>query len=275
MDARAVKSKKMELSDIGRQIANMKDDFALAFDQIKNITLLISSHPQWKEDVAVLHYRKLIVATLKNRDVERKKEFIVNFCRPWRALLESFKSSVVESDLGFLISNRIVISAGKTKNAQLPISDVYNLFLKKDEDKLATLEAYMYHVFMHLLDEKKESKDRELLKAICSEYEVEEDVAASQAVSSIVKTVRGSMANMQGGEPTVEMIAPMVQAIIGNSDMQTSMSALAQGLMSGTMDIPSLVQTVKASMEANQQEETSKTAVETLPELEADTNSDE
>lgn len=264
---RVVKSKKAGLSDVGKQLANLKDEFGLAFDQIKNITLMATSEDKWKNDKGVLLYRKLLLATARNKDIQKKKEYIENFCRPWRKMYDAFKDLVLADDLSFLVDNDVVMTTGR--NATLPISAMYNLWLEKDDDKLATLEAYMFHVFIHLVSEKEEeAEDRKTLQEICDQYEVEEDEAAKNAIGNIVKTVKGSMGNMEGKQPTVENIAPIVQAIIGNADMQNSMSSLAQNLLNGKTDIPSLVQSVRASVEADQRQNAEQEDGDEVPGLE-------
>jgi hypothetical protein len=52
-------------------------------------------------------------------------------------------------------------------------------------------------------------------------------------------------------EPTIEGVIPVIQNIMGNKQMQDSIGALAKGLMSGNLDLPTLVQQVKNSA-ANQ-----------------------
>ena len=250
--ARVVKSKKAGLSDVGKQLANMKDDFDMAFDRIKEITFMASGHPQWKQEAGVLMYRKLVAATLRNKDIHKKKQFIQNFCRPWRKMYDQFRDSILGDDLGFLTKNTIVMTTGKSKSAQLPLSAMYLHFLKSDEDKLATLEAHMFFMFMRLQDEKTEKEDRAALQEICSQYELEEDEASKSAISSIVKTVKGSMANLNGEKPDVNNILPIVQAVLGNEDMQNNMHALATGLISGQTGIPDLVASVKQTVEADQ-----------------------
>ena len=80
-----------------------------------------------------------------------------------------------------------------------------------------------------------------------------EDANLDEAVNAIVDKVRGSIGGVEGKEPTVANIAPIVQAIIGDKNMQLNMSTLAQDLLSGKLDIPSLVGQVKQSVMNNQE----------------------
>lgn len=250
---RVTKQKHVALSDVGKQIANLKDEFGLAFDQIKNIIFQVAALDEWKQNDNVLFYRKLVVATNRNKDPSAKKDFIANFCTPWRKLFDTFHADILNEDLSFLTDNNIVMTTGRNKKAQLPLSEVYAYLLRNDESELASLEAYMFHIFMHLVDEKKEAEYRETLKKICEQYGVEEDESSKNAVANICKTVKGSLGDLEGKQPTLESITPIVKALIdGDGGMGGSMQTLAENLLNGKTDIPSLVGAVKQSFEADQ-----------------------
>lgn len=263
------RSKQKKLSSVGEQLANVRDDLNLAFDQIKNVTFMATSDKMWRNDPNLLTYRKLILATRRQKDVMKKRSFIEKFCAPWKNFFAKFRDQIIEEDLSFMVENTIVMTGGRT--GQLPISDIYSTWLElEDESDLATFEAYLYHIFKHLVDQKADPEAYQKLREICAQYEVEEDEADKDAINNIVKTVKGSMKGMEGKEPSVDSIAPLVQAIIGNQGMKSSMSSLAENLLSGKTDIPTLVQSVKASVGENAEGDDS----EGPPELEEEYTDD-
>lgn len=254
MSGRVVKKK--ALSDVGQMLAQAKDEFDLAFDKIKDLIFEAASLPPFKEDVGILLYRKLVTGTSKygKKDREAQKEQIKIHVRPYQTMFEKYKDRIVEEDFEWLLENQIEIQTGNSKKAQLPLSKVYEYCLKKNEDRLDTLESYLYFICKHVANEKTQPEYRKKLEKICSQYEVEEDDSAKRAVSSIVNRVKTRMpaGGPNGQEPSVNDVTSIVQAIVGDGNMQNDMGGLAQGLLSGKLTIPDLIGQVKQSIEASQ-----------------------
>lgn len=253
MSGRVVKKK--GLSDVGQMLAQAKDEFDLAFDKVKDLILESSTLQPFKEDTGVLLYRKLVLGTLKQgkKDREVQKDQIKKHVRPYKAMFEQFKDRIVEEDLTWLVENEINLQTGASKKAVLPLSKVYEHCLKKNTDKLDTIEAHLYFLFKHVCDEKTQGEYRAKLTAICNEYDMEEDDSAKRAVSSIVNRVKTRMpTGADGKEPNVNDVTSIVQAIVGDGNMQNDMGGLAQGLLSGKLTIPDLIGQVKQTIEASQ-----------------------
>lgn len=236
------------LSPAAQQIMNSKNEFELAFDQIKNIIFKVASFKLWSEDTGFLNYKKLVLSTMKNKDTEDKMKYIKGHCEPFLRLYNNYRDSILEEDMGFLTNKDEMINlrVGKSGQAILPLSAIYIHLQKKDESAMDDLEAKLFFTFLHLSGP--DSADRKSLEKICSQYEMNEDQSAAKTIGGLVNTVKGSMSglDMSGGkEPTFADMAPLVQKIIGNKEMQASMGNLASDLMTGKLDIPTLVGQVR------------------------------
>jgi hypothetical protein len=260
MSGRTVKKK--ALSDVGQMLAQAKDEFDLTFDKIKDLILEASTLPPFKEDVGLLLYRKLIMGTLKHgkKDREAQKDQIKTHVRPYKAMFEAFKNRIVEEDLEWLLEQEVNIQTGNSKKACLPLSKAYEFCLKKNPDKLDSIEANLYFIFKNVCDGKTQPEHKKKLEDICSQYQVEEDDSAQRAISSIVNRVKTNMPSggADGKEPSVNDVTSIVQAIVGNGGMQNDMGGLAQGLLSGKLTIPDLIGHVKQTIEASQESQGSR-----------------
>lgn len=252
MSNRTTKSKQKGLSGIGQQLANSKSNFELAFDQIKNLVFLVKTLGPWKADNGIISYRRLIMATLKQKG-GNKKGYIKNHVEPYIELWDTFSEMILEEDMTFLVEKTITIQVGKkTKKgeAQLELSKVYNWCLDNDENDIVTdIEAKLFHIFKNLCDDK-ETKTK--LEEICENFELEEDKTMQDAIGSIVRKVKGSIGDMgTDAQPSIESLAPLIQKLVGDSDIHAAMGNLAQNLMNGKTDIAGLVNNVKKSVIVN------------------------
>lgn len=252
---RVTKSKQKQISQKGLEIMNAKDENALAFDQIKNIVISSGTISKFKDHQGILNYRKLIMSTVRNKDHDLKRQYIHNHCEPFRKLYNAYREAILEEDFGFLTAKdqEVNLTTGKSKTAILPLSAIYKFLQRDDEDKMADLEAKLLFCFKHLSAE--DSEDRKILTKICNEYELHEDQSTNATISGIVNSVKGNMGSIQGKEPTLDNIAPLVQSIMGTPDAQNGLANLAKGIISGEMDIPTLINQVKKASEGNAQED--------------------
>lgn len=252
-----MKVAKKSLSVQGQQIIGGQDEFELAFKQIKNIVFVCKNLDKWKEDVGVLNYYNLVMATVRAKEPEKKRQYITQQCNPFVKMYSTFREAILEEDWGFLSNNKIIFKIGKTGTAVLPLSEIYIHLMQKDEDKLEDIKAKMLFCFKHLSAQ--DSDDRKKLTSLCSEFEtLETNNTHAQDIGSIVSTVKSSISDTNMKEPTIEGVIPVIQNIMGNKQMQESIGALAKGLMSGNLDLPTLVQQVKnsaASQAGNESEE--------------------
>ncbi len=248
--------KKKGVSDVGKMIESAKDEFDLAFDKIKDLILIACSLKPWKDDVAILVYRKLILKTRKQKDITIKKDFISDHVRPFRKMLEAYHDRIIAEDLTWITESDIELVTGNSKKAKLPLTKIYEWCLKHNENRLSDIEANLYFIFLHLLDEKKEAPARQKLREICEQYQMEEDTSMKDSVNSMVNTVRKHMPAQNGEEPSIDQIGDIVKAIVGGGGGVDQMGGLAKGLLSGDLTIPDLIATVKENVEGTQQEET-------------------
>lgn len=241
------KKKVAALSPVGQQLMNSKSEFELAFDQIKNIIFKVMSFKLWSEDSGFLTYKKLVLSTMKNKDAEDKAKYIKGHCEPYLRMYIAYKDSILEEDLGFLTNKdqMVNLTAGKSGQAVLPLSAIYIHLQKTDEAAMEDLEGKLFTIFKHLA--KEGGEDRKRLEKICSQYEMDEDQSAAKTIGGLVETVKGSMGNLDlnGKEPTFAELAPMVQQIMSNGSLQANMGKLATDLMTGKLDIPTLVGQVR------------------------------
>ena len=249
--------KQTTLSPLGKQLANMKDDSGKAFDQIKNIVFLVAGLPKWKEDVKVLHYRKLVMGVVRQKDQTKRKEFILSQIKPWVKLYNAFRDDILKEDLSFLSDENeepIRLMTGNSKNAVLPLGEVYIHLLKHDADQSDDLQAKLFLTFRHLVGE--QSSDRKILNEICEQFELAEDIQASNAISSIVEKVRSFNTGNNGNQPpSMENIMPVVQAIFQDGGINSGMGQLAEAVMSGKMSIPDLIGTVQKNVKTVDQKD--------------------
>lgn len=257
------KAKKVGLSNAGQQLANAKDSSDLAFDQIKNLVFLAKSLKPWKEDPSLGLYIRLIMATIRQKGPDRKK-YVSDHCNPYTELYESFKPSILDEDMGFLLEKEVILKVGKQRNgvgACINLTGVYKWCMDNNENDTATdVEAKLYHIFKNLCNNSAE-KDR--LKTICENFELEEDQSMQNAIGSIVKKVQGTVNNVGDGTPSIESLTPLIQALIGDPEIHGAMGSLAQNLMNGKTDIKGLVDNVKKSViDQNVEEQTEQEAQE-------------
>ena len=233
---------------------NAKDEFDLAFDKIKDLIFVATSLKPFKEDTNLLVYRKNVLGTLRQRNLETKKAQIATHVGPYKKMLNAFKDRIGEEDLVWLTEVDIeLVSGGAAKNAKLPLSKIYEFCLKHDEASLTTIETNLYFIFKHLVDVKENPELRAKLDAICDQFEVEEDTSRDQTVSNIVNRVKAHMPSKPGAQPSMDDVTNIVKAMMGDGAMQGEMGGIANGLMSGTLTIPQLINQVKANVEAGQQ----------------------
>lgn len=243
------KQKVAKLSPAAQKIMNSKNEFELAFDQIKNIIFKVQSFKIWSENVGFLNYKKLVLSTLKNKDSEDKMKYIKGHCAPYLRLYNTYRESILEEDMGFLTNkNEMVnLTAGKSGQAILPLSEIYIHLQKTNEDAMEDLEGKLLLIFLHLTGP--DSDDRKRLEKICAQYEMNEDMSTAKTIGGIVNAVKDSglvnKIDPNAGELSFADMGPLVQQIMGNKEMQASMGNLASDLMTGKLDIPTLVGQVK------------------------------
>jgi hypothetical protein len=245
--------KQAVLSPIGQQLENVKDNVALAFDQIKNLVIMISSLPPWKDDTGALLYRKLVMGVVKQKDKERRKQLMLEQIKPWVKLYNAFREDILKEDLSFLgdtNSDPIKLITGNSKNAILPVGAAYIWLLKNDADKVDDMQAKLYILFKNLLGEN--SPDRKTLDEICDQFEVEEDKESANVIGNLVSRVQNQMVNVKGSDkPDMNQIMSVVNAVFQDGALQTNMGTLAENVMTGKMGIPELVNQVKRSIDKN------------------------
>jgi hypothetical protein len=256
---KAVKVKQTAMTSIGQSLASSKDEFEKAFDKILDLILVATGLKPFRDDTGLLMYRKLVTGTrLKVKDPNAKRDQIEKHVRPYRKLFEAYRTQIVQEDLSFIMETDIDIVTGNSKTAKLPLSKVYEYCLKNDDEALANLEANLYFIFKYLCDEKNEEADHKALAGICDQFQIEEDTSRQDVVSNIVSKVRNSAVAKGGEQPSMEQVGSIVQALIGDGDMQNNMGGLATDLLSGKLTIPALIAQVKSSVEASQGSEKGK-----------------
>ena len=246
--------KRAVVSETGKMIASSKDEFELAFDKIKDLIFVATALKPFKQDTGLLVYQKLVLGTRRQKDAEDKRIQIAGHIRPYRKMFEAYKDRIVQEDLTWITEIEIDLVTGNSKTAKLPLSKVYDWCLKNDDDSLGTLEANLYYIFMHLTNKETEEAERKKLIAICDQYQLEEDQSTEKTVSNIVNRVKKSMP-MGGGdkEPSMADVTSIVQGLIGNGGMDNDMGGLANGLLSGQLTIPMLIENVRRAVEGNAQ----------------------
>lgn len=243
------KKKVATFGPAAQRIMNSKNEFELAFDQIKNIIFKVVHLKDWAENVGVLNYKRLVLSTIKNKDSDDKMRYIKGHCEPFLRLYNAYRDSVLEEDFGFLTDTKaeVNLTVGKSGQAILPLSAVYRFLQKSDEIAVEDLEAKLLFIFKHLTGP--ESDDRKKMEKICANYEVKEDQSVAKTIDGIVRGVKDDLAgmNVQGREANVGDLMPFAQKIMANQDLQQGMTALATSLMTGQLDIPTLINQVKNS----------------------------
>lgn len=249
------------MSSAGKALASAKDEFDLAFDKIKDLIFVATGIKMFSKDTGLLLYQKLVLGTRRVKDDGSKKSQIAAHVRPYRKMFEAYRERITQEDLTWIMEVDIDIVTGNSKSAKLPLSKVYDWCLKNDDTKLGTLEANLYYIFMHLVDEAKEADDYKKLVEICGQYEMEEDTSTKQAVASVVNKVKATVAKGGVGEDTSpEQLTAMVKSLIGDGTMEGSMGGLATDLLSGKLTIQGLIENVKSAVEG---------AEDTTPAIEA------
>lgn len=270
---KATRVKKAVVSDVGKMIANSKDEFELAFDKIKDLIFVATSLKPFKQETGLLVYQKLVLGTRRQKDPEDKRIQIAGHVRPYRKMFEAYRDRIVQEDLTWITESEIDLVTGNSKTAKLPLSKVYEFCLKNDESSLGTLEANLYYIFMHLTNKDTESVERKKLIDICDQYQLEEDQSTEKTVSAIVDRVKRTMPT--GGDdkpPSMNDISAIVQGLVGDGGMGNDMGGLANGLLSGQLTIPMLIENVKRAVEGSTQssEQPSEVTAETPAEEDQD-----
>jgi len=243
------KKKVATFAPAAQRLMNSKNEFELAFDQIKNIIFKVVYLKDWSENVGVLNYKRLVLSTIKNKDSDDKMRYIRGHCEPFLRLYNAYRDFILEEDFGFLTDTtaEVNLTVGKSGQAILPLSAIYRFPQKNDESTLEDIEAKLLFIFKHLTGP--ESDDRKRMDKICANYEVKEDQSVAKTIDGIVRGVRGDLAtmNVQGRDANIADLMPFAQKIMSNQDMQQGMTALATSLMTGQLDIPTLINQVKNS----------------------------
>lgn len=241
------------MSDVGKTLFK-SNRFVLAFGEIENLSLLITTLPPFKTDKNVLAYRHLLLKAKMQmkKDIENTRP-IDGFTGPFIKMKDAFMSRILDEDLTFLQENEISIVKTKTE-ASLPLSAVYEYCMSKDESNLNNLECTLLMLFRHLQDP--ETPDGKKLDEICKEFKkTEREVAGNNAVSNIVKKVKQNVGKGGVNEaPQTSDVMRIVQAIVGNGE-DGDIGSLAQGILSGQVTIPQLVEQVKSAVEGGQNDD--------------------
>lgn len=246
--------KKAVMSPLGQELANMKSAHDLAFEQIKNLVLMIAGLPEFRDNTGVLLYRKLVVGVIKQKDPEKKKDFIVAQIKPWLKLYNAFRDNILREDLEFLsdkTEETIKLITGNSKNAVLPLGDAYIYLLKNNVEQVDDMQAKLFFLFRHLVSEG--ADDRKKLDKICEQFEQAdaEDKVAGNAINTIVNKVKGQMGSAvgQNGQPDMNNIGAIVQSIFSDTQLQNGMGNLANGVMTGQISIPDLIKSVQKNVQ--------------------------
>lgn len=244
------------MTPIGKEMQNAKDNIGLAFDQVKNLVFMITGLDSWKNDTGALLYRKLVMGVVKQKDPEKKKQFMRDQIKPWFKLYNAYREDILKEDFSFLTdssSEPIKMVTGNSKNAILPLGEAYIWLLKNDANQVDDMQAKLFILFKNLVGDN--SSDRKALDSICEQFEIEEDQATGNVIANIVSKVKGQMGPGKDGQPSMDNIMPIVQAIFQDGNLQNNMGALAESVMSGKMGIPDLINHVQRSVNGNNQKE--------------------
>jgi len=227
--------------------------FNLAFEEIKNLSLIVTSIPKFKSDKKAQAYRHLLLKAEIHRKKNPEDMNIVNgYIGPYIKMLNAFVKRITESDLTWLQENDVEVSKSGTE-AVLPLSTVYEWCMTHDEAKLNDLECTLFMLFRFLQDPN--TVEGKKLLEICKDFKVNaKESASNNAVSNIVKKVKQNVpAGSSGEAPQTADVIKIVQAIVGGGE-DGDMGSLAQGILSGTVTIPQLVEQVKNAVAGDQQE---------------------
>jgi hypothetical protein len=242
------------MSDVGKTLI-AGNRFSLAFDEIENLSSLIISATPFKGDKHALAYRHLILKAKIQRKKNPEDTNIVNgFIGPFSKMKDAFITRILDEDLTFLQENEITIVKAKTE-ASLPLSKAYEWALQHDEELLNNIECTLLMLFRHL--ENPDTPTGKKLTQICSEFKkTEKEIAGNNAVSNIVKKVKQNVGKNGTDSPQTADVMRIVQAIVGNGE-DGDIGSLAQGILSGQVTIPQLVEQVKTAVEGGGQEQES------------------
>lgn len=245
------------MTDVGKTLFK-SNRFVLAFGEIENLSLLITTLPPFKSNKHVLAYRHLLLKTklqLK-KDLENT-QVVEGFTGPFIKMKDAFMARILDEDLTFLQEHEISIEKAKTE-ASLPLSAVYEYCMAKDETNLNNFECTLLMLFRHLQDP--DTSEGKKLTEICKEFKKSErEVAGNNAVSNIVKKVKQNVGKGGVSEaPQTSDVMRIVQAIVGNGE-DGDIGSLAQGILSGQVTIPQLVEQVKSAVEGGQNDDADQT----------------
>jgi hypothetical protein len=235
--------KEATVSQVGQALLAGQNRSHLAIEEIKNLSFIVASLPQYRDDKEVIAYRHFMLKTHKGKD----QTHVEANSTPYAGMLKKFRERILDDDLNWLQENDIKI-AKKGAKAELPLSAAYEWCLKNDEDKANDMEATLFLIFKYLDDEK--LSDHKKLVEICTQFKKnEKEEAGAKAIQNIVGKVRAN-APTGNAPPNTNDVMNIVRTIIGGStDGEGSdMHNLAQGIMTGKITIPQLVEQVKSSI---------------------------
>jgi hypothetical protein len=242
------------MTDVGKSLL-VGNRFSLAFDEIENLSSLIISVTPFKSNKNALAYRHLILkAKIQRKKTPDETSIINGFIGPFTKMKDAFITRILDEDLTFLQENEITIVKAKTE-ASLPLSKAYEWCLANDEAKLNDLECTLLVLFRHLTDP--ETPEGKKLSQICAEFKkTEREIAGNNAVSNIVKKVKENVGkNGSTDAPQTSDVLRIVQAIVGNGGEDGDIGSLAQGILSGQVTIPQLVEQVKTAVQNGQNDD--------------------
>lgn len=241
------------MTDVGKSLL-AGNRFSLAFDEIENLSSLMTSLSIFKSDKNTLAYRHLILkAKVQRKKAPDDNNIINGFLGPFIKMKDAFIDRILDEDLTFLQENEITIVKAKTE-AALALSKAYEWCLANNETKLNDLECTLLVLFRHLTDP--DTPEGKKLSSICSEFKkTDKELASNNAVSNIVKKVRQNVGqNGSTDAPQTSDVIKIVQAIVGNGE-DGDIGSLAQGILSGKVSIPQLVEQVKSAVESPQNDD--------------------
>lgn len=244
--------------------------FSLAFDEIKNLSLIICELPPFKQDKQAQAYRHLLLKT----EIARKKDnsAINVFNTTYSKMLEAYLSRIVEQDLTWLQEDEISMSKKGTE-AKLPLSAAYEWCMTNSESKLNDLECTLLLIFKYL--QNPESPEGKALDEICSEFKKnEKEEAGKKAVANIVNKVKKNLPGDGSKPPQTSDVIKIVQAIVGGGQEggdEGDMGTLAQGILSGKVTIPDLVAQVKSAVETKEEDDEEQDGTEAATEERTET----
>lgn len=248
--------KKKQLSPVAQAITNVKSDDEKSFEWVKTLTFTALRMKQFKSDTKLLTYQRLVLATMRQKDSYDREKYIENNLKAYRAMFEKFTSEITSSDLTWLTTAKVDIQNGKSGNAILPLSSVYEAALKMNDDMIDTIEGILFHIFKFL--SRKDSEERKKLDAICVDFELEKPAevdASTQALKNMTTKIQSQLGGSNNnGAPSEEQIMGIIKGIAGGATENGGgggIGDLVNGLMTGKLSIPDMVKSITETVEEN------------------------